>query len=296
MAATLILVTGLVFSLAGLWAVGFFRPGSVRGPARWSSPGDGGRVAGGSDGRVAGGDFMILAGMCVLALVGWLAATAAAIRVAQGVFGGGTAATILAVVAGYAGGMVVLLVPPLSGIASRRSPGGGLSRVAGEGGGGAAKDVLAGLVGLLLALPWVYAVQALTVKVLEAFRVAVEPEHELLRMLREHGTGAVAGAVVLSAVFAAPVFEELMFRRTVQTLFVRAGERRAGATTARWLGIVGASLCFALLHPAWSIPAIFTLSLALGYVYERRGSLLAPLALHAGFNALSVAVAVFSPK
>ena len=41
------------------------------------------------------------------------------------------------------------------------------------------------------------------------------------------------------------------------------------------------------MHPAQSIPAIFVLSLALGYLYEKTGSLVCTIAMHATFNAVN---------
>ena len=64
-----------------------------------------------------------------------------------------------------------------------------------------------------------------------------------------------------------------------------------------WTANVAASLLFAGLHYAqWPAPVpLFVLSLALGEVYRRTGSLVAPIALHAAFNSLStVALLVVS--
>jgi membrane protease YdiL (CAAX protease family) len=52
------------------------------------------------------------------------------------------------------------------------------------------------------------------------------------------------------------------------------------------------SLAFALLHPMWSWPAIFVLSIGLGYVFERTGNLVSSLVMHMGFNGLNVLLAV----
>jgi membrane protease YdiL (CAAX protease family) len=56
---------------------------------------------------------------------------------------------------------------------------------------------------------------------------------------------------------------------------------------ARWVAILLASAAFAGMHEAWMIPPIFTLSVALGVVYERYGSLWSCVLLHAAFNAVS---------
>lgn len=59
---------------------------------------------------------------------------------------------------------------------------------------------------------------------------------------------------------------------------------------ARWAAIVLTSLVFAALHPMWSWPMIFLLSLCLGYAYERTGNLWASVTIHLLFNGISTAV------
>jgi membrane protease YdiL (CAAX protease family) len=54
-----------------------------------------------------------------------------------------------------------------------------------------------------------------------------------------------------------------------------------------WVAILITSVCFAAMHEAWTAPAIFVLSLALGYVYERSGNLWASMTVHMLFNTLS---------
>ncbi|HLL89278.1 MAG TPA: CPBP family intramembrane glutamic endopeptidase, partial [Tepidisphaeraceae bacterium] len=52
----------------------------------------------------------------------------------------------------------------------------------------------------------------------------------------------------------------------------------------RWAAIVVASVVFAFVHPLWTVPLIFLLSLGLGYAYERTGNLWVPIVMHAVFN------------
>jgi membrane protease YdiL (CAAX protease family) len=47
-------------------------------------------------------------------------------------------------------------------------------------------------------------------------------------------------------------------------------------------------MAFSILHEPWSVPLIFVLSLMLGYLYERTGTLWAPIAVHFVFNAVNV--------
>jgi hypothetical protein len=59
-------------------------------------------------------------------------------------------------------------------------------------------------------------------------------------------------------------------------------------TAARWAPILLTSALFAMVHlPQWPAPiALFFLSLALGFVFEWTGSLIATFVMHALFNAL----------
>lgn len=92
-----------------------------------------------------------------------------------------------------------------------------------------------------------------------------------------------------SVVFFAPTVEELLFRGFLQS-FIRGhlGSKQA---------IVITSLLFAFFHYSHEqglanitiIGSLFTLSLFIGLVYEKRRSLAAPITFHAIFNAVSVA-------
>ena len=69
----------------------------------------------------------------------------------------------------------------------------------------------------------------------------------------------------------------------------RGSSEPAGAATSAGLPIVLTSLAFASMHATqWPAPiAIFLLSMALGALYHRTGSLLAVITMHATFNGFS---------
>jgi membrane protease YdiL (CAAX protease family) len=53
--------------------------------------------------------------------------------------------------------------------------------------------------------------------------------------------------------------------------------------------VAGSSFFFALLHGHLaSLPALFTLAVCLALAYEKSGSLLVPMVMHATFNTISV--------
>jgi len=108
--------------------------------------------------------------------------------------------------------------------------------------------------------------------------------HQLLKALSEsnlHVSWQVL--VILSAVVLAPLAEEVFFRGLLQSMLRRY-------LRSPWAAILVASLFFAAAH--WSVlpslPALFVLSLALGYSYERTGRLHAPIMIHSIFNAVSI--------
>ena len=92
-------------------------------------------------------------------------------------------------------------------------------------------------------------------------------------------------AVVISIVILAPIAEEVFFRGVVFNAWLREGGRR-------W-AYIGSAALFAAIHLSLlSFLPIFLLGLALAWVYEPKGNLLAPIAMHATVNGISVAMAL----
>lgn len=94
---------------------------------------------------------------------------------------------------------------------------------------------------------------------------------------------------ILMIVFAAgltPIFEELVFRGLLQTYF------RENLGYNPWVGIFITSAIFSVLHPLMHLPAIFILSAAMGYVYEKSGSLWRSIFIHCIFNSSQIAMAL----
>lgn len=136
----------------------------------------------------------------------------------------------------------------------------------------------------LVAIPLTYLVSIISQFILRQLGMEHPVSHPMLEwmtMLRDR-PGLRALAIVSATVFA-PVFEELFFRGHLQTGLI-------GAFRSRGMAIVIASVVFASLHPWWTIPPIFVLSLCLGVVYERTNNLWIPIGLHVAFNSVSTAV------
>jgi hypothetical protein len=90
---------------------------------------------------------------------------------------------------------------------------------------------------------------------------------------------------VVAIVILAPVAEELFFRGVVYNAWLREGGPR--------YALVGSAVLFAVIHLSLvAIVPIFLLGLALAWIYRRTANLLAPIAMHATVNGISVALAL----
>ncbi len=109
---------------------------------------------------------------------------------------------------------------------------------------------------------------------------------EVVEFLQNAETPRDRLAVLAMAVVVAPVAEEMIFRGYLYPV----GKKYFGA----FVSMAATSLLFAVLHGHMgSIPALFTLAMCLGLAYERSGTLLVPMIMHAVFNAVSVTAILF---
>jgi len=153
-----------------------------------------------------------------------------------------------------------------------------------------AEDIWTALYAWVLAFPLVLFIsQALEYVVTKVFQVSTLPDQIAVKFLKatfEHPLYFILA--IFSIIILAPLIEETLFRGFFQS-YIRQhlGSRQA---------IVITSVCFSLFHYSAGqglgnisiIPSLFILSLFLGFVYEKRGSLLASMVLHGTFNAVSV--------
>ena len=138
------------------------------------------------------------------------------------------------------------------------------------------------LLALAAAYPVLMLVQAM---VLGASGGQMQPQ-EVVQFLQEAKSPRDRLAVMIMAVVVAPVAEEVIFRGYLYPV----GKRFVGP----FFSMVGTSLLFAVLHGhAASVPALFTLAVCLGLAYEKTGTLLVPMVMHAVFNAISIAAIMF---
>jgi membrane protease YdiL (CAAX protease family) len=158
------------------------------------------------------------------------------------------------------------------------------------------RDFAAAFVNLLTVWPLVMAAMILTVFLTECIsRQEYQMErHQELNLILEHPELPLRILIVVVAVIAAPVLEELLFRGLFQTAIRSFFEAVSGLqqipSSRIWLAIVISSVLFALMHADpghW--PALFVLGIGMGYAYEKSGSLLQPIFIHALFNATTIA-------
>ena len=87
------------------------------------------------------------------------------------------------------------------------------------------------------------------------------------------------------ALIAAPLFEEFIFRG-----LIFGGLRRSFGV---WPATLASAALFAIVHPAFSIIPVFILGVCAALVYERSRSLLAPMIVHAVYNACVIGAQTF---
>jgi len=152
------------------------------------------------------------------------------------------------------------------------------------------KDFASAVLNLISIYPVVAAVLLLTIfsgKVVYGSDFDIQ-RHEELEILTEYPQLPVRVMVVVTTVLAMPVFEEMLFRGLFQSM-IRSFLWNLGGNRSAWLSIAICSALFATVHAnKWHWPALFALSMCLGYSYEKSGSLFRPIFIHALFNATSI--------
>ena len=117
----------------------------------------------------------------------------------------------------------------------------------------------------------------------------ISGEHvEAPEQVGEHLSAIGTALTIVYAIVIAPVGEELFFRGVL----FRSLRDRHGF----WVGAVGSAVGFGLIHfiPGSAIDAallmivMFLTGIALCFLYERRGTIVAPLATHITFNVIGI--------
>jgi membrane protease YdiL (CAAX protease family) len=139
------------------------------------------------------------------------------------------------------------------------------------------QGLVAVIVTLALVLPAIYAAQWIGYSLCGP---ETDPQ-PIVSFLMEHQSLRDRLSVILIAVVAAPLTEELIFRGCLYGILRQIG--------GKFLAIAVSSLLFALIHGHIpSLAGLVILSVGLSLLYEKTGSLWAPILLHAAFNGLSI--------
>ena len=156
---------------------------------------------------------------------------------------------------------------------------------------GIIRSFFVGMVTWVQAWPLVLVVgEFMTLLLLVGFGIAPpDQDQEMIRYLKKfQDHPEILYPLSLAVAFVIPVMEEILFRGFLQNFFTKMFGK---------IGAIGlTSLFFAALHftPAQGstnfllLPALFLLSCFLGYLYERQGTLTAPIGLHMTFNSLTL--------
>jgi len=141
------------------------------------------------------------------------------------------------------------------------------------------------LIGLAMAIPaWVGATVLAVLASLALEAIGFTQELGALDTVLERGDPTV---VLVAFVVVAPAAEELFFRGVVYNAWLRERGPR--------VALYGSAALFAAIHTSlFSLVPIFALGVALALVYRSTRSLPAAMAMHAGFNAISVAITLLA--
>ncbi len=163
-------------------------------------------------------------------------------------------------------------------VVALRGPGVGALGLRLAGGGRAAAFGVATYVAIV---PIFFLLERATRWVVERLDVQVAINPAAVLLIHAEPDPLRVAALAAAAIAFAPFAEETIFRGLIYpALRARAGVRGA---------MVGSAVLFATVHPAVDWVPLAAFAVALAWVYERTGSLLAPIAMHAANNALGVA-------
>jgi membrane protease YdiL (CAAX protease family) len=113
--------------------------------------------------------------------------------------------------------------------------------------------------------------------------LGVETVQDTVKLLQESNDPVILTLMIVAAVIAAPICEEIVFRG----YFYAASKRFAGP----WAAGVCSALVFAAAHGSVvALLPLFVFGCLLALIYEMTGSILAPVAVHFCFNGATVLI------
>jgi len=151
------------------------------------------------------------------------------------------------------------------------------------------KDLGNALLNYICIIPLVFAASFLTEQIGQYFieNFKIEAHDEITKLATYAENPLLIAAIFINAIIAAPLIEEFIFRGLFQST-IRAHINKP------WISIALTSILFASVHAnPWHWPALFFLSMAIGYSYEKSNSILRPIFIHMIFNAVSISMAYY---
>ena len=143
------------------------------------------------------------------------------------------------------------------------------------------KELLVGIAGYAAVVPLFFLILFFLIIVVQIFSYE-PPPHPLVEVFleEERSPGLIAYSLFLACV-AGPILEEIFFRGFCYPAF----KKRWGVG---WALILSAAF-FSLIHQnAFAFLPVFVLGLALGYLYEKRGTLVPSIVLHIVHNSIFI--------
>ena len=148
-------------------------------------------------------------------------------------------------------------------------------------------SIVFALMAFLVAYPVIVFVNGFSAwcKYLFTGATAAQIAHQTLTTLRHSSSPWLTAMIVVSVTVAAPVFEEFIFRGSLQTLL-------RNFTKSSWIAIIVTSAIFASRHigvaTPESLPGLFILGAGMGAAYAWTGRIITPIVIHVLFNAGNV--------
>ncbi len=150
------------------------------------------------------------------------------------------------------------------------------------------KNVAEGIKKYVIALPFFALAGFLTDYVSKQFGAMPQQQEIAKRVLHEQSVEALVFMVVFGVVIA-PVIEELLFRGFLQTALNRY--------LGKWGAILLSSCFFAIVHMnIYVFLQIFLLGILLAYVFQKTGSLISTMTIHAIHNGSTFALLLMFRK
>ncbi len=132
-------------------------------------------------------------------------------------------------------------------------------------------------------LPGFFMLTAAVVSFMQKVNIEPAPQAAVMMFLSENRASVIWWLMLLATV-GGPIAEELFFRG----LLYRYLRVRLGVV----MGLAVSSLLFSALHAnLLALVPVFALGLLLGWVYEKTGTLIAPMSIHIAHNASMLALA-----